>query len=412
MTISSNPTSSVPLSSSGGTPLDPEIDFEDFLGLGSSFFVRNNMLDLNSVVATSGELALTVSGFALSSSLAMQSGLTLGQFTNLVSVMQMSAELDNNISGQVDVSSTMALQDAVRVTHLLAFVDTFTLGDTTDIRHLQAMMFASQFVLSDELTNNATFAKDFASALALRAVAAYGRPLDLVSTAEMVSVFESRYNAVLEAQSTMAMVGEQDIGQRVHMALFSTMEAGDSLDTNALLHIDLFDTAVASTTFQLGDDVYQGWVFATDSAAFTEYSNYPFNSIAMHRGVPYGASDDGIYRLEGDSDEGDAIEASIKTKLSSFRQRAIKNCKAVYVGKTSEGKLVLKVTTEKDGQYHEHWYQEKMGSHAGMHTGRFGPGRGLRSTYWQFEICNQNGDDFEIEDVTIMYEILSRRIRQ
>jgi hypothetical protein len=131
----------------------------------------------------------------------------------------------------------------------------------------------------------------------------------------------------------------------------------------------------------------------------------------MYRGKAYGVAEDGIYLLEGDDDDGTPIDAAVRTKLTSFRQRALKRCDVAYIGYTSDGKMVLKVVVERDGKLHEHWYQEKLGATEGMRTGRVKIQKGLRSTYWQFELANQDGADFDIEDVTLKYEILSRRIK-
>jgi hypothetical protein len=37
-------------------------------------------------------------------------------------------------------------------------------------------------------------------------------------------------------------------------------------------------------------------------------------------------------------------------------------------------------------------------------------GRGARGVYWEFELLNQNGDDFDIADITLLPVIRDRRI--
>ena len=37
-------------------------------------------------------------------------------------------------------------------------------------------------------------------------------------------------------------------------------------------------------------------------------------------------------------------------------------------------------------------------------------GRGVRGTYWELEILNENGDDFDLADLTLLPVVLDRRV--
>ena len=413
MAISSGPISSGPISANTLEDLGIRLDLQSTMELAASYDMKPDWLDSSSTMGLGATMPDPVlSGFALRSTLAMSDAIAIDLISNFVSRMRFTDSVVTSIVGQMDFRDVMELSDEVRIVHIMQLMSTLGMAGSMEINHSKNMAFLSTLAMLGSYTDSVAFAVDLASAMTLTSLTAYGRNLDSVSTMELSAAFERRYTAVVDAVSTMGMAAEFTSSQSISMALFSSASMEDSLDSLATLRMDLFDAMECQAIFKLGDDVYQGWVFATDSAAFTEYSNYPFNSLVMHNGKPYATAADGIYLLEGDDDAGDPIQASIKTKLTSFRRRAIKDCKAVYVGKNSDGVLVLKVTVEKAGELHEYWYKEKMGAHAGMHTGRFTPQRGLRSTYWQFELANQDGEDFDIEDVTILYEVLSRRIRQ
>lgn len=398
MPIGSSPLGSTPLSSAPGESAPPPtpdvvINFESS-GAGSS-----------SMSFITGSLALS-SSIGASSSLSVD--LATQFFSKIVSSSEVTLHLEN---GNIDLASALSMTDVVVIPHILDLMSGLGLSGTATIEHTKVLSFVTSAVLGDEMTTQQNFNVVLASAMAIQSIAAYGYDIELVSAAEMADAIERRYNAVIEAQSELAASSELDISHELNMVLLSTAGASDAVDTQAELGIDLFSEAAAQVVFKLGDDVYQGWVFNIESAGFTEYAQYPFTSITMFKGKPYGTAEDGIYLLEGDDDAGDPIAAKLKTKMSTLRADAIKDAKAVYVGYTSTGKLVLKVTVDRNGELHEYWYQEKKGASGSMRAGRFTPGRGLRSTFWQFELANQNGDDFEVHDVTIMYELLSRRLR-
>ena len=46
-----------------------------------------------------------------------------------------------------------------------------------------------------------------------------------------------------------------------------------------------------------------------------------------------------------------------------------------------------------------------------MAESRVKPGKGYKSVYWQFELVNRNGADFEEKDMTVFPIILQRRIK-
>lgn len=148
------------------------------------------------------------------------------------------------------------------------------------------------------------------------------------------------------------------------------------------------------------------WVMNTDTAATVQFDNYAFNSYFHHEGNYYGVADNGIYLLDGDDDSGDPIQADIQLGSTQFGAGEQKRLTAVYVNASSDGKLIVKISV--DGE--DPWYYEARSSSDKLSKHRVDPGRGLIGTNWTFTLLNQDGDDFELADLTFIPLTGSRRI--
>lgn len=167
-------------------------------------------------------------------------------------------------------------------------------------------------------------------------------------------------------------------------------------------------------TLYTGADTYTAWVMTPETRAMRSYSNYAFNSYAHFGGRLFAAKDDGIYVLEGDTDAGQAISASVRTGLLDFGSRQLKRVERAYLGYTAKGTLALRVTTTSpEGEKIDYTYRMVTPplSDAPRET-RIVIGKGLQSVYWAFELDNSlDGADFELHDMTVLPIVLSRKVR-
>ena len=154
------------------------------------------------------------------------------------------------------------------------------------------------------------------------------------------------------------------------------------------------------------------WVYNVDSNATSRYENYAYQSLATWQGRLFGTQPDGVYMLEGDDDAGSPIVASFATgnltlpsEKDPGQAGALKRLAAVYLGVASDQSLYMKIVS--GGQ--EFMYVSRT-SNANMMQQRVDPGRGLRSTYYSFEVYNSQGSDFDLESIEFIPIKLSRRI--
>ena len=114
---------------------------------------------------------------------------------------------------------------------------------------------------------------------------------------------------------------------------------------------------------------------------------------------------DGLYLLEGADDFGSTTLANIAFGNLDFGTTANKRVTDVYVGLSSTGKLMLKVTAGGVSYY----YRQQRSSTANA-TQRFVPGRGLQGNLIAFELYNDDNTDFDLDSIEFSAVPLTRRI--
>lgn len=113
----------------------------------------------------------------------------------------------------------------------------------------------------------------------------------------------------------------------------------------------------------------------------THYSSYNFDAFAQIGSRYYGVAADGVYLLEGESDEGRAITARIDFGTQKLSSAELKSIPAVYAGMASTQAATLVVGTRQgEYRYVQRGYAQRL------QTQRFDLGRGLRDTHYDFAL--------------------------
>lgn len=150
----------------------------------------------------------------------------------------------------------------------------------------------------------------------------------------------------------------------------------------------------------------QVWVLNLDSGATSRYTDYGFNSYLTLNGKQYGVSDDGLYELGTANDNGDIIDASLKLAVSQLDSVREKRNYSVYAAVSSTDTMLLKVSVDGGTEY----LYEARSSSAAMQTHRFDLGRGLKGTHWTFTLMNNEGCDFDLQNLEFLPIDGKRRI--
>lgn len=197
-----------------------------------------------------------------------------------------------------------------------------------------------------------------------------------------------------------------------HAVLDESMAMGDTPATVLEALNTVREHIGFSITLRIGDDVYVAWVCNTETRAQWQYTHWPFNSMCEFEGRYYGAQDDGIYDLTGDTDAGEDIKARIRLGLSDMGIRREKRMPSLYLSYTATDCLVLKaIVAEIDGTRSEYWYRLVPRGGGELREGRIKLGRGLKAVLYDFIIENVNGGDFALDALEFFPLVLDRRVK-
>ncbi|MFA7254402.1 MAG: hypothetical protein WC107_07705 [Patescibacteria group bacterium] len=90
----------------------------------------------------------------------------------------------------------------------------------------------------------------------------------------------------------------------------------------------------------------QVWVVNLATEASSQYDDFGFNSFFTHEGRHYGVASDGIYLLEGTTDNGEVIESMVDFGINDCGLPHRKKILNVRIGTTDGADTVLEVTTD------------------------------------------------------------------
>jgi hypothetical protein len=74
--------------------------------------------------------------------------------------------------------------------------------------------------------------------------------------------------------------------------------------------------------------------------------------------------------------------------------------------------LALKTIATDGGAKVERWYELREKPADEVRESRIKLGKGVKSRYWQFELVNVDGGEFEVDQLHLMPVMLSRRVKE
>lgn len=309
------------------------------------------------------------------------------------------------------VSSSVDILDALSAFYKLLVSSGFTLGSTSSAANMIAIELVDALRMTAGIGNTVAAFQAVASAIALHDLLARMHPATMSDSVAFGTLLTQSRTALLKQLETVtigASVSDTITFVAIVADTFAIEDAATAFRTALLQEIDSLGIGA---TLQLGDSIYYAWVVNTRNKAFTQYENYPFNSFCEFRGRYFGMAADGIYELTGPDDNGTPIQARVRLGLSNLGTGKLKRIPTMYLGYTSNGQLVLKITTTSpDGNKTENWYELAPQTANVAREGRIKIGRGLKSVYFDFTLTNVDGSSFALDKIDLYPIILDRRI--
>ncbi len=309
-----------------------------------------------------------------------------------------------------------AVVDAVGISekHTLSFVADFADAILIDgepvLTRETVLAFSESLIANDivETTLHGMFA--LADALATTAEISLGFAIDL---SESLGISE---DSTLDAKKVFAAIESMVFGDTSEMTatiLFSfdeTINSTAEISTQAAMHMALAEGIEFGGVLNTPEGTFDAWVINAETKAPWMYSNFPFNSFTYAGGKYLALSDNGLYTLIGNTDDGVIIDSIIKTGLMNFGSSMKKSIPRAYFGYSADGRLLFKTITTDTGKKIERWYELKERTADDITAARVKMARGVKAVYWQFEIVNVDGADFDIDSIKLLPAILKRRV--
>lgn len=110
------------------------------------------------------------------------------------------------------------------------------------------------------------------------------------------------------------------------------IEFAASIALQQVLTSTVEETINFGIVIELDGELWETWVLNTNAFHASVYSGYNFNSYAVHNNTAYGCKTDGIYKLAGSTDDGNAFQPGIVLPESRFGTHHYKRFRVAYFG--------------------------------------------------------------------------------
>lgn len=392
MAISSGPIAGGPIAATFSSE-PPKVVLQAALKLGTTgAYTHTLIFDANvALVGTMSELQVAL----LRAKLALEAepSMRFEGTRTLRDTLTLDAQFAGIYQELLTVSLALGATQNITFTAIAQMADALLLGGAVgSVREAYALITeAIAFGMLLEATSIAT----------LTAGLEFGSAIEAAYQAAAKLVDELLLGATLTPSVTLValMQDELAIGLTQNALLTAIAVLRDRLDFVLHLHVD--------------DEQYIAWSMNTDSRAASRYTNYPFNSFMRIGKRYYGVSDTGLYRLEGEDDAGADIAAKLRLGMSSLGTRVMKRVASGYLGYTADGDLRLKIISADPttGEREAHVYRLYVSGAGSQREGRVKLGKGMKAVYFDFQIENVDGADFELDVIEILPVFLTRRLR-
>ncbi len=314
------------------------------------------------------------------------------------------------ITANNTVSEALGVNELMRVAYEVLAADDTSFSDTSFAYARRLSIVADILTLSGLVDNRINAAGVVADTAVFQAVLERYFEAVVAEGVEMSGAIAALHRAVSEIIDQTSFDDLPAQAMRVTALISEDLAALDAYEITQQLNALITENLAFSAVLKIGGEEYYAWALNTQNLAPSQYTNYSFNSMAKFGTTYLGAKDDGIYELVGADDAGSDIDAVIKTGLLDFGSAKLKTVPECYLGYTATGRLVVKTITTTGGQKQQNWYELAATTADAAREGRIKIGRGLRARYWQFELVNMDGADFELDQLQMRPMILTRRV--
>lgn len=188
--------------------------------------------------------------------------------------------------------------------------------------------------------------------------------------------------------------------------LSNILQFSELFELTGKFNVDVFDVYGFADYINYQFPTAAGWTLNVETDAPSRYDWPMYNSFAMLDGAAYGASEDGIFLLEGDDDEGEKIRWFLMTGKDALGSVFAKNVARGYLIAKFDGAIYLKTIV--GGTDTTRTYR-LVSTNDELLQRRLPLGKGPRAVRWQFALQDTNGQSLEADAFAVYPLLLTRR---
>lgn len=211
--------------------------------------------------------------------------------------------------------------------------------------------------------------------------------------------------AVVEVEA-MEFSKTHNAFKRVDETLVDSASVAEDLVGSAAFAVTISDGLAFTIVLMIGGEEFTCWVANADTFAHGQYDNFNFNSMCRIGSSYFGAREDGIYQLDGNTDAGEEIEWFMALPQTDNGTAFFKRVPRVYMGVRNDGAIYIRTLTD-GGAQRVYLFRKRAASLAGAGETL---GRGVKSRYWAYDLIGVDGSDFELDQIEFFPVVLGRRV--
>ena len=219
----------------------------------------------------------------------------------------------------------------------------------------------------------------------------------------------ARYH-IIAPVSLVTISNQATAVRRIHAVAPSTGIVNSEATARARYHVIAPNSGIVESMASYFGEAVTAWVFTlgVELPPVSRYTDFGFNSFVQIGGRYYAASDEGIFELGGENDDGVDIDGYVLTGRKQQGGDRRTRTPILYLTGRSTGVLHCAVIDE-SGREYDYTTERALGDIPSRERVKFG--RGLKMTYWRYRIGNERGEDFELADAGTLVDVQQRRVR-
>lgn len=218
-----------------------------------------------------------------------------------------------------------------------------------------------------------------------------------------LDVFNLEANALFILHEGIGVSDSIDFYLIINLDAYEGIAVSDTVSLASIIELAISERMAISGSSEVARREALQYAVNAVTGALSSYQNFGFKQFATVRGQTYAITDNGLYKLAGDTDNGDLLNASIDFGASDFGTSQLKRVSSVYAGVATDGKAYIRVIAD-GGQeivYKAITEQDEC---------RVKTAKGLAAKHWRVRLELTDASYADLDNLEIEIGVSQRRL--